>query len=86
MKPDHDKVRQNLGELATMAAQCDDAERKILAHATERLEEVGKLLDPARHAALAGGDVEQKHYQDMVHERGVLEQVIARAKHRLSIS
>ncbi|MEX3764475.1 hypothetical protein [Paraburkholderia phenoliruptrix] len=86
MKPDHDKVRQNLGELATMSAQCEQAERQILSRATARLEEVGSQIEPARKAALAGGDEEQTKYQDLVHERGVLEQVIARAKQTLSIT
>ncbi|MGF6806062.1 hypothetical protein OKW30_001188 [Paraburkholderia sp. Clong3] len=40
-----------------MARQVDDAERQILPRATERL----KHIEPARVAALAAGETEQKN-------------------------
>ncbi|MDR6392267.1 hypothetical protein [Paraburkholderia phenoliruptrix] len=74
MRPDVDIVRVQLGELAAMAGQCDEAERRILARASDRLAYVEKQLE----ATDAGCDV-----AELVKERGVLEQVIARARQTL---
>ena len=86
MQPNPDKVRSNLGELAAMAAQTEEAERKILKMATERLAVVEGQLESARAAALAGGDQEGAKYQELINERGTLHQVIAKAKAILSQS
>jgi chorismate mutase len=86
MQPNPDKVRGNLGELAAMAHQTDEMERKILKLATARLEVVEGQLEPARAAALAGDDKQVEKYQDLINERGTLHQVIAKAKENLSQS
>lgn len=86
MQPNSDKVRSNLGELAAMAAQTEEMERKILKMATDRLEVVEAQLEPAREAALAGDEREVTKYQDLINERGTLHQVIAKAKAVLSQS
>jgi chorismate mutase len=86
MKPNPDKVRGDLGELAAMANQTDAMERKILKMATDRLEAVEAQLEPARTAALAGDEKEVAKYQDLINERGTLHQVIAKAKENLGQS
>ncbi|MEX3934812.1 hypothetical protein AB4Y32_23995 [Paraburkholderia phymatum] len=84
MQANADHIRKVLGELAALAYQCDEAELRILARATERLEQVNLLIEPARVAALSGGDEERSAYEALIAERGVLEQVIARAKRALN--
>jgi hypothetical protein len=85
MKPNPDKVRGNLGELAAMAAQTDEAERKILKLATARLEVVESQIEQARATAFTSGESAQK-YQELITERGTLQQVIAKANAVLSQS
>ncbi|SEI81496.1 hypothetical protein [Paraburkholderia diazotrophica] len=85
MQANAENIRKVLGELAAMASQCDEAERRILARATERLEHVEQLIGAARGAVLTGGDAAQRMaYEALIAERGVLEQLIARAKRTLN--
>ena len=83
MQPNPDKVRGNLGELAAMAAQTDEAERKILKMATARLEVVESQIEQTRKTAFTNGESAQK-YQKLITERGTLHQVIAKANAVLS--
>lgn len=70
-------TRATLGELATMAHQTEDAERRILARATERLEQVQTELQATGGEALTGGG---DKYMALIQERGQLQQVIAQAR------
>ncbi|MBW0449243.1 hypothetical protein [Paraburkholderia phenoliruptrix] len=76
MTADIDEMRATLGELAAMAAQCDRAEREILARALERIDVV--------QAQLAHEHAGSIQHADLVEERGVLLQVIARARQTLN--
>ncbi len=79
---DHiDTTQKHLGELATMAHQTHEAERKIMARAEEMLAEVEKDLPAARVAAHTGGD---DKYMHLIEQRGRLQQVIAQARRILS--
>lgn len=73
-------TRARLGELAAMAHQTQEAERRILARATERLDEVQSELKDAGAQALSGGG---DKYMDLIKERGQLQQVIAQAQQHL---
>lgn len=75
----HDTRRQ-LGELAAMQAQTETMERRILALAMQKLDELQGKLEAARVAAMTDGDDAQSKYTDMVHERGRLELIIANAR------
>lgn len=86
MKQNIENTRRQLGELAAMARQTEDMERKILAHAEELLSEVEQQISDARIAALSGdGEVKQR-YMDLIEERGRLNQVIAASKAALPAS
>jgi 4-diphosphocytidyl-2C-methyl-D-erythritol kinase len=77
MKAHIDDTHRKLGELAVMAQQTEAAERKILARATQRLDEVqAELKEAGSHALTGGGD----KYMALVQERGQLQQVIAQAR------
>ncbi len=80
MTPAVDDVRKHLGELGAMANQTVEAERKILTNAEEMLGKVQSQIPAARAKALTGG---ADAYQELVAERGRLEQVIASARHNL---
>lgn len=75
-----DSAHRNLGELAAMAHQTQEAERKILARAEEQLEKVQADLKAAGAAAMTGGG---DKYMALVAERGRLQQVIASARQHL---
>ncbi len=79
MKQHIDNTRRQLGELATMQAQTEAMERKILARAQQQLTQIEGSIDSARADAMAGDDDTKQRYTDMVEERGRLQQVIARA-------
>jgi hypothetical protein len=85
MQPNPDKVRSNLGELAAMAAQTEEMERKILKMATERLSAVEQEIEQARGDAFTNAGAAE-NYQKLITERGTLNQVIAKAKAILSQS
>jgi 4-diphosphocytidyl-2C-methyl-D-erythritol kinase len=78
-----DDTHRNLGQLAAMAQQTEAAERKILARATERLDEVQSELRKGAEDALTGGG---DKYMALVQERGQLQQVIAQARQVLGAS
>ena len=73
-------TRRQLGELARMAQQTEAAERKILERAETLLNEVQKKIEAARPRALVLGAQEAGQYQELIMERGRLQQVIAQAK------
>lgn len=74
-----DTPRRQLGELGAMAHRTEEDERRILARAQELLAKVESQLDAARAAAL-GAPADAEHYQELVEERGRLQQVIAQAQ------
>jgi|GEM_PF-2256876 len=80
MKQHIDNTRRQLGELATMSAQTEAMERKILARAEEKLTEVEDGIKKAKPLALVPGAAEAEKYQELIMERGRLHQVIAQAK------
>lgn len=71
--------RRHIGELAVMARQTEDAERKILAHAMQMHGDVLAKLDDMRPRVMHG-EAEGRDYQALVAERGRLERVIAQAR------
>lgn len=73
-------TRRQIGELARMAQQTDAAERKILERAETLLGEVQEKIEAARPRALVPGAQEAGQYQDLIMERGRLQQVIAQAR------
>ena len=74
-----ENTRRQLGELATMAAQTEAMERKILARAQQQLAKVEGEIDQARANAMTGNDEAKQRYTHMVEERGRLQHVIAQA-------
>lgn len=78
---DHiDKTHKQLGELAVMSHQTQEAERKILAAAEEQLVKVEKDLPAAASAAHTGGE---DAYMHLIAERGRLQLVIAQSRQHL---
>lgn len=84
MKQHIENTRRQLGELGAMARQNEQAERKILARAEDLLAEVQAKIEKARKTVLAQGDTEAWQYQDLILERGRLQQVIAHSNQVLS--
>lgn len=80
MKQHIETTRRQLGELGAMAQQTEAAERKILERAETMLEDVQKKIEAARPRALVPGAEEGGQYQDLIMERGRLQQVIAQAR------
>lgn len=80
MKQHIENTRRQLGELATMSAQTEAMERKILARAEAKLTEVEDGIKKAKPLALVPGAPEAEKYQELIMERGRLHQVIAQAK------
>lgn len=78
-----ENTRRRLGELAAMARQTEDAERKIMARAQELLSTLEKNIGDVRDKAKAGDSDAQNEYMDMIHERGRLHRVIATAQRAL---
>lgn len=76
-------TRRHLGELGAMSAQNEAAERKILERAEAMLTDVQKKIEAGRPKAVTDGDGGQT-YQDLILERGRLQQVIAKAKQVLA--
>lgn len=84
MKQHIENTRRQLGELGAMAHQNEQAERKILARAEDLLAEVQAKIEKASKTVLAQGDAESRQYQDLILERGRLQQVIAQAQQVLT--
>ena len=80
MKQQIENSRRQLGELAAMAKQTEDMERKILARAEELLSDIDEQISDARVAAISGDDAAKQRYSDMIEERGRLHQVIASSR------
>lgn len=72
-----DSTHKRLGQLAAMSRQTQDAERDILNRAKVMLANVEKDLPAAASASMMGG---ADKYQDLIAERGRLQQVIAQAR------
>lgn len=78
---DHvDKAHAQLGELAAMSHQTQEAEHKILAEAERMLAQVERDLPAAAGAAMTDG---KDRYMELIAERGRLQQVIAQARQHL---
>lgn len=80
MKKHLTDTRDNLGELAQLAARTDAAERNILRAAQRRLDEVSAMIERARPGIEGAPDRAQDRYLDLVHERAQLHLIIARAQ------
>lgn len=76
-------TRAHLGELHGLAAKTEAAERRILASAEARLDEVNAGLDRLRPGAESAPDAHQDRYLALVKERGKLHTVIAKARRAL---
>ena len=68
--------RRQLGELAVMQRRVNESEKRIIARAQARLDEVNARLDQIRPTAMKNS----REYQDLIQERGTLNIVIAEAK------
>lgn len=75
-----DNTRRQLGELASMSHQTQEAERKILAKAEEMLQQVMKDIPAAKGNSMLG---DSERYMHLIAERGRLQQVIATARKNL---
>lgn len=73
-------TRSKLGELAVMAKQTEQAERKILTSATEQLEKVQSELRSMHGKEMSGAE----RYMHLIAEQGRLQQVIAQARQVLA--
>ena len=76
-----DNTHRQLGELAAMSHQTQEAERRILAKALEILKQVEADLPKAASTAMTGGE---DHYMHLIAERGRLQQVVAQARKHLA--
>lgn len=83
MKAHIENTRSQLGELASLQAKTEQAERNILAAAEQRLAEVQQLIDRAQPGIEGAQESEQERYQQLIAERGQLNIVIAKAKQEL---
>lgn len=83
MKASIDRTRAQLGDLAGLTAKTEAAERRILAAAEKRLDEVQALIERARPGIEAAPDSAQGRYLDLVTERGQLQTVIGKARQAL---
>lgn len=77
-------TRDNLGELATLAAKTDAAERNILKAAQRRLQEVNASLERLHSGIEGAPDRSQERYLDLVREQGQLHIIIARAQGQIA--
>lgn len=83
MKKHIENTRSHLGELHALAAQTEATERRILASAKQRLEQVNAEIGRASPGIEGAPDESQNRYLDLVQERGRLHMVISRAKKAL---
>ena len=77
-------TRDNLGELATLAARTNAAERNILAAAEKRLQEVNGSIERLRAGIDGAPDRSRQRYLDLVQEQGQLQIIIARAQGQIA--
>lgn len=80
MKKHIERTRRSLGELNSLSAKTEAAERRILEQAERRHAEVLAALERARPGVEGAPEAAQERYTDLVKERGQLEAVIAKAK------
>jgi hypothetical protein len=79
-----DTPRRQLGELGALAHRTQEDERRILAAAEKRLEEVERTIENTRTIPSLHGDSEAAEtYMNAIEERGRLHQVIAQARAHL---
>lgn len=83
MKQHIENVRRQIGELSSLAAKTDAAERKILEAAEKRLDWVQSRLADLRSKALVDAAA-GKEYQELALERGRLNLVIAQAQKNIA--
>lgn len=76
-------ARRQLNGLQLLAYKTEQAERRILQAAEERLDAVQSELGTLRPRVLADADAAER-YQALILERGKLQQVIARSRQHLS--
>lgn len=76
-------ARRQLSGLQLLAYKTEQAERRILQAAEERLDAVQSEIGTLRPRALADADAAER-YQALILERGKLQQVIARSRQHLS--
>lgn len=80
---DHiETARRQLSDLASLADQTERMERTILESATSRLKVVESSLGELKGTAITDPESSTR-YQELIEERGLLRQVIARAKAEL---
>lgn len=84
MKNHIDTTRRQLGELAAMSHQTQAVERQILERAEVHLKKVQSDIERTRPLALVPGSVDAGKYQELITERGRLQQVIAQARVHLA--
>ena len=82
MQSNIDTTTKHLGELAAMSHQTQAAEQRILDRAKELLAQVEKDLPTAAGESMTGG---ADRYQELIAERGRLQQVIAQARAHLGL-
>lgn len=86
MKRHMENARGQLGSLASLASKTEADERGILGRAETRLAEVGAALDRLRPGVEGAPTASQDRYLDLVHERGQLHTIIAKAQAALDKS
>lgn len=80
MNANIESARKQLSDLATLAAQTERMERAILAGAEGRLKIVEGELKQLPASKAFGDKGAAKKYQELIEERGLLEQVILKAR------
>ena len=75
-----ESARRQLTDLATISSQTDEMERKILRFGEQRLAIVTAELAQIDPASASGDESVGAKYTELVEERDVLHQVIARAR------
>lgn len=80
MKKHIQNTRASLGELHELAAKTESDERRILARAEARMEEVNAMIGRQRPGIESAPDAAQDRYAALVSERGQLQMVIAKAR------
>lgn len=79
MKAHIERARHSLGELGSLSAKTEAAERRILERAQQRRDDVQAEIDRCRPGVEAAPESSQDRYLALIKERGVLDTVIARA-------
>ena len=85
MKRHISNTRAQLGELHGLATETEAAERRILAQAESRLEQVNAMIERQRPGIDAATKAGQDRYTALVQERGQLQTIIAKARDVLGL-